>query len=157
MEENLKAEIRSIKIVHIALIAGVAFFILITLFMNKFVGPFIGENDIDLDKRSLILLVFNILSIGSIVAGIMVFKKKANTISENQPLSEKLIVFREAMIVRAATIEVPAFLFTVGYMLFGCPTFLFEAVVSSLLLLYFYPSTFRIAREIKHDITELDA
>ena len=59
MEENLKAEIRSIKIVHIALIAGVVFFILITLFMNKFVGPFKGENDIDLDKRSLNLLVFN--------------------------------------------------------------------------------------------------
>jgi len=156
MEENLKAEIRAIRIVHIGLIAGAVFFILITLFMNKTVGAFIGENDIDLDKRSLILLVVNILSLVSIVAGIMMFKKKVNTISENQPLSEKLVIFREAMIVRAATIEAPAFLFTVGYMLFGCPTFLFEAVVSCLLLIYFYPFNFRLTKELKHDFTDLD-
>jgi hypothetical protein len=64
------------------------------------------------------LIIFNVIFIGTVSGGWIVFSKKIRDI-EKLKLSEKLKKYREASLVRAATIEGAAFLFIVGFMITG--------------------------------------
>ena len=155
MEQNPQQELRSMKIVYIALVMGVAFFILITIYLNQSVGGFMGESEETEGFNNIYLLVANIMAIGSIMGGILIFSKRIKNIKKFQ-LSEKLKKYRELMIIRAATIEGAAFLFIVGFMLTGSNIFLFEAIAVLFLLVFFFPTNNRIVNEIKHDIREIN-
>ena len=71
-------------------------------------------------------------------------------------LPDKLSRFREASIVRVATMEGSAFFFVVGYLLFGTRVFLFEGIIFLILMGVYFPTNFRLAKEIKHDLRELN-
>ena len=153
MEINVKQELKTVKLVHFALIAGVLLFLIFAIFINQFQGPFIGEDE---ELMLILLIAANVLTISSIVGGQFVFKKRINDI-ETYDLPVKLKKYRDVMIVRSATLEAPAFFFIVCYLLFGTSIFLFEALACFILLTVFFPSNFRIAKEIKHDLRELES
>lgn len=151
MKPNLKQDLRSIRIVHAGLLLGIFFFLIITAYLNHSLGGgFLEDGDEPGEFSIMLLIVFNVLFIGSVTGGLIVFGKKIKNI-EKLELSEKLKKFREASLVRAATIEGAAFMFIVGFMITGVFIFFYEALVVLLLLLFYFPTNNRIAKEIKHD------
>lgn len=155
MEQNLQQELKSMKIIHIALVTGVAFLILISIFLNQSMGDIMIESKENEGFKNIFLLVANILSFGSILAGIMISNKKIQDI-EGFQLSEELKKYREVIIIRAATIEGAAFLFIIGFILTGSNIFLLEGIAVLILMLFFFPTKNRIVNKIKHDIREID-
>ena len=128
---------------------------LVTIYLNQTTGGLLIDGENNDDFINLFLLATNILAAGGILGGIIVFSKKINKITPSQ-LTEKLTKYREAMIIRDATIEGAAFFFIVGFMITGSSIFLIEAIVVLVLLIFFFPTNIRIANEMNHDIREIE-
>ncbi len=151
MEQQLNKKIKGIKIIHIGILTGLLFFILISIFINQKEGGFI---DNDKTLLNIFLIVANLFSLVSVIVGLIFFQKKIKN-TESLNLNEKLDKYREAMIIRIATINGASFFLIIGFMLFGAYILLFEAFAGLALLLIFFPTNYRIAKEIKHDLREI--
>lgn len=148
MQQNLQQQIRSIRIVHIALMTGVIFFILISAYMVTELGGFMNA---DARFADYLLIVFNLLTFAAIPAGLWFFKRITSGIAALD-IDEKLIKYRLSMIIRAATIEGPCFMFILGFMLTGMTIFLIEAMICFILLAFFYPTKTRLQMEMQMEI-----
>ena len=57
MEQDIRQETRSLKIVHIALIIGTAFFLVISFVLNQTTGGFIDNGNETNEFKSLLLSI----------------------------------------------------------------------------------------------------
>ena len=153
MEQELKNEIKALKRVHIGLISGVLLFIILSIYLNYIGGSFAFESDSN--ETKLFMIVSIVLAIGSISGGLIVFKKRIKNIASFN-LIDKITKYREAAIIRVATIEGATFFFIVCFMLSGNYIFLVEAIGGFLFMLALFPTNYRIAKETKHDVRELN-
>ena len=152
MKEQMKKDIKSFQIIYSALIAGVAVFMLITVYLNE-LGPGFATED-DEGFTNLLLIVGFVFSIPSVYAGIFIFNKRTENI-ESKEIGEKIAIFRSAMIVRAATVEGAAFFFTVVYLITGSLYGLVGGLAGLIILLWFFPSLGRLSNELKHNFDDL--
>jgi hypothetical protein len=86
---------------------------------------------------------------------VIIFQKQIKGI-EKLEISEKLMKYRGAMLVRSATIEGACFLFIVCALQTGSMVFFFEAIFCLVILIFFFPTSYRIAKEIKRDLRDFD-
>ena len=150
MNTELQNSIRAIRIIHFALMMGVLLFLLASVFINQQTGALAFEEGSP--EADIFLVVSNIIAIAAITGGAFVFRSRLKGI-DSLNLQDKLLKYREAHIIRAATIESPAFFFLVCFILFGTPVFIIEAICCFAILGFLFPSTSRIAKEIKHDVS----
>lgn len=149
---GIQTDLRALKIVYGALIAGVTFFLGVTMYLHTMSGPFLTDQQMYV----IMLGIANALAFSTIPVGFFLFKKRIENIDSISGTREKLARFREAMILRAATMEGPAFFFVVCFMLFGNFVFAGEAVLVLILMAYFFPTNEKIAAEIHIDAGELN-
>ncbi len=152
MSTNLKQDLKSIKIIHTAFMLGVFFFLIISVYINTVVGNF--AFDPNSFESKLLFIASNVLGIISITAGAVVFKQRMKDI-EAFDLLGKIQKYREASIIRSATIESTTFFFIVCFLLSGSYIFIAEAIAGFAILGFFYPTNDRISKEINHDIKDL--
>lgn len=152
MRNPNSSDIKAIRIVYIALMLGVAFFLLIAIALTLKTGS-LGINDPFFEQ--VLLIVSTIMALVSISSGILVLKKRVENI-QNFNLTEKLNTFRSAMIIRAATMEGSGFFFVVCVVLTGSKISMIEAVVVLAAMLLYFPTNARLAREMKHDLEEIE-
>ena len=150
MKQEIKQEVTGIRIVHSAMIIGIFVFLMLSFFLNQKIGSFAFKED-SLETK-LFLIISNIMAISSITIGLFLFRNRLKKI-ENFELIEKLKKYREATILRSSTIEGPAFFFIVCFMLCGSFIFFIEAILCLGLISYFFPTSSRIANEIRHEIS----
>ena len=106
-------------------------------------------------------LEFTLLCVGNLIAaaGATInsyqFRKTMKRIS-SLPLEKKLVAYRHSAMVRNVIITVVSLLFSVSFFLTGAGIFQLEAMLGAFLLVIYYPSTVRLARELKSDIQEVD-
>lgn len=152
MTEQVKQELKSIKIIHAALMIGVLSFLLIATFITQTVGEIAFKPESF--EAKILLIVSNSFAVIAIVAGTTIFKKRLKDVS-SLDLTGKLTKYREAMIIRSATIESAAFFFIVCFFLTGSYVFLAEGVFVLSMLIYYFPGNYRIANETNHNIKDL--
>jgi hypothetical protein len=150
MDQNLTQQLKSLKTVHIALMSGVLLFLFIAIYINQAEGGFVR----DVSLMNIFLIASNAMSIISITGGLFVFNKRIKDVKLGETLFVKLTKYRDVMIIRSATLEASSFFFVVCFFLFGSTVFLIEAIAGLALLLFFFPTNYRIAKEIDHDIRE---
>jgi hypothetical protein len=149
MEKSFSDTIKGFRVIYTALLVGITIFVFVA-FINVY---FLEMADTPGSPYSnILLIVINIMAVIAILAGNMVFRKKLAMVEEFD-IPQRLILFRIAMIMRAACYEGPAFLFIVGYMLTGILYFLAEAVVVLFLMILLFPTNQRIADSIKADLS----
>lgn len=146
------SDIKSLKIVYMALMSGVAFFLLIAFILTLKSGP-LGGNDPDLEQ--IVLIVSTLMAIISIPSGIIIFKKRTENI-QSMNFEKKLSTFRSAMIVRAATMEGAGFFFVVCVVLTGSKISMIEALIVLGIMFLYFPTKTRLAEEMKHDLREIE-
>ncbi len=152
MTSPKSSDIKSLRIVYIALMLALAFFLLIAFVLTLNTGP-LGGPDPNFDQ--VLLIVSTLMGIISIPSGIIVFKKRTATI-QNMNFEEKLIAFRSAMIVRAATMEGAGYFFVVCVVLTGSKISMIEALVVLAVMFLYFPTNTRLADETKHDLREIE-
>jgi len=146
------ADIKAIRIVYIALMLGVAFFLLIAFVLTLKTGS-LGINDPFFEQ--VLLIVSTLMAFVSIPAGMIIFKKRTEDI-QNQNLKSKIETFRSAMILRAATMEGAGFFFVVCVVLTGSIISMIEAFAVLAVMLLYFPTDTRLANEMKHDLEEIE-
>jgi len=152
MNEQIKKDIKSMQIIYTALILSVIFFIVVTVYLNIFQGGMGGEDDKSL--TNILLIAGSLMGVSSISAGIYIFNKRTQNITDND-IGDKIMIYRSAMIVRAATIGGVSFFFTVIYLLTASILGLVGAITGLLILGFFFPSLDRLSKEMKHNFKDL--
>jgi hypothetical protein len=152
MANPQSSDLRAIRIVYIALMLGVAFFLLIACVLSLKTGT-LGETDPFFEQ--VLLIVSTLMAIVSIPTGMIIFKNQTANI-QNMNLAEKISVFRSAMIVRASTMEGPGLFFVVCIVLTGSKISMIEALVVLLIMFLYFPTNTRLADEMKHDLQKIE-
>ncbi|MCF8368882.1 MAG: hypothetical protein K9G76_07545 [Bacteroidales bacterium] len=150
MEQELNQQLKAIKIVYTALMLGVLFFALVSIYLNQMIGPFSIEKTQSFVQT--LQLVGIIISLPSLIMAIVVSKKRMQNIAD-MVIVKKIETYRSAMIIRAALIEAPCFIFIVFFLLVGGFEMLIIPGLGLLLFLFFYPTNSRISGEIGEDLS----
>ncbi len=150
MTNKTGSDIRSNQFVYAALMAGIALFAGISLLLNLLQGPSINDKTVNSA-----LMVISIIFLGNIPIGIVLFKKRLETI-ESQNLDEKLTTYRDAMIVCAALMEGSGFFGIVCFLLTGNNFFIILAAIIIAIMAYFFPTRERIATELGISSSEIE-
>lgn len=145
--DDFTRQVRVLKILHMALVAGCAGYLVISVMVNRLSGPL---NEFK-ENTPVFMIVCTMISAVSVFSGIFLFKKRLTGI-QNRPLSERIILYRTAMMIRAAMIEGAAFLCTTFFLLSGDMLFLLEAIACIIILIMLVPSEYKVASDIQHEI-----
>ena len=125
--KNVKpGELKSLQIVHRALLLGLVLFAAIAFYLN-YSGNFIaGLKSYDQPLQVIAIT----LSFGGFFIGSLLFKKKMQQIKDSSPeLRVKLSTYRSAAIMQWALLEGPALFAIICFLLVGNYAFLALAVV----------------------------
>lgn len=145
--DDFAKQIRLLKILHMALVAGCSGYLVISVMVNRLSGPI---NDLG-DYLPVIVLACTLSATALIFAGFFLFRKRMAGIKD-LPLARRLEIYRAAMLIRAAMIEGAAFLCTTFFLLGGDMIFLLEAIAGIIILIMLVPSEFKVASDIYHEI-----
>ena len=125
--KNVKpGELKSLQIVHRALLLGLVLFAAIAFYLN-YSGNFIaGLKSYDQPLQVIAIT----LSFGGFFIGSLLFKKKMQQLKDSSPeLRVKLSTYRSAAIMQWALLECPALFAIICFLLVGNYAFLALAVV----------------------------
>jgi divalent metal cation (Fe/Co/Zn/Cd) transporter len=142
---------KSIKIVHLALVIGVVFFALVSVFLQINGFGTLGE----LINNGL-LLIIPLLALIGIFGSNFIFKKRLRKIVDKTNLNEKMEDYRSALILKFALIEGPSFFAIVAYLLTGNYIFLGTAVVLIIVFLIYTPSRTKFISDLELTKDESD-
>lgn len=147
---TIRQELKSLRTIYGALIVGVVLFALIAIALTL-KG---GVKQEDPGFAQILLIVATLTALVNIPIGFSLFKRRTATIHE-EPLKNKIEIYRSAMIIRTAILEGNGFFFIVCYILTGATVFLIELLAIIVLMIYFFPTSSRLAKEMQHDLREL--
>ena len=140
---DFKSYIKTLTIIHFALVAGQVIFIAVVTGLN-------GSTKIllDAEKDPLIFAVPG-LALIVLVAGAMLGKKLAETAAQKATLNEKLHHYRSALILRYAMIEGASLFGIVAYFLSGNFFFIIVSIVMILVMAMLRPTRHKIEEDLK--------
>ncbi|TDO05029.1 hypothetical protein [Sunxiuqinia elliptica] len=147
---TIRQELKSLRTIYGALIVGVVLFALIAIALTL-KG---GVKQEDPGFAQILLIVATLTALVNIPMGLSLFKRRTATISD-EPLKNKIEIYRSAMIIRTAILEGNGFFFIVCYILTGATVFLIELLAIIVLMIYFFPTSSRLSKEMQHDLREL--
>lgn len=131
---TVKSYFTSLKIIHFALTAGVAFFMLIAIVLQ-----FTGFEP-ELKEMEMILLGITVFAaVSGVFTGNLLFRKRLEQLVEQKSLKEKLMGYQSALIIKYAFVEGPAFFTIVAYLLTANILFPVIAVLLVFTLAFFAP------------------
>lgn len=147
----MKAYLKSLKIIHIALCFGVAFFIGVAYFLH-YMGSLEALNSGLPAIFDFLVPTFAFLSP---LAGVLYFNKKVNEIKLSEDALEKRkLDYRAALIVKWAFIEGPAFFAIVTYLLSPNYLHLIMAGIVLVFLIIQHPTDYRLCNDLDVDPKE---
>jgi hypothetical protein len=152
MQTRIQKELKSIRIVYIALIMAIATFLTFAIVL-KYIG-FTGTLEGDMISFQAFQFTSFLIGISSIGGGIYIFNKRIKAIN-TENLTEKILKYREAMIIRGASIEGASLFFISAYFLFQHDFFIIAALIGLGFLGFFFPTNSRIAKELNIEDREL--
>ncbi len=135
--------IRSLSIIHLALIAGQIIFIAVVLVLNGNYEIILQPND------DLFFFIVPGFAVMALITSNMIFKKMAEPIRMTLHLSEKLNQYRSACTVRYALVECPSLFAIICYYMSGN---LFYIFISGFCILYLFtlrPTRLKVEMDIQ--------
>lgn len=140
-----KESLASIKIVYYALVGGQVFFALVAYFLlNNYALELAGK-----DLKDVFIYIVPLFVVGGFAVGNILFKSKLITARIKPSLSEKLLDYRSALLIRYALLEGPSFLAIMVYLLTGYILFLAMAALVIAMFFTITPSIDRAVNDLE--------
>ena len=140
---------------HIALMAGLLFYLVLTIFLiYDLPGGFLGDADPEF-TNIMILVVFAFLVV-VIPVGEYIFKSKLKKAIDADGLNNKLGAYRSAMIIRWAPIEGVGFFAVAALLLAGSPLLYVPPLICLALLLIFRPTREKLIADLQLSAEEIN-
>lgn len=137
------AYIKTLKLIHLALLAGQVFFIVVAFFLRNtgaFPAPF--------KDGYIFLLAVLLITASAIGAGLFLFKQRIESITGRTALADKLTDYRAAAIVKYALAEGPSFFAVVAYLFTGNMIILGIAVAIIAYFATMWPTVEKVSSEM---------
>ena len=141
---QFSADIKALKIIHAAMAIGQVLFVAIIVFL-VLTGLIPGVEG-SLANILLMITVFFILS--GTIGSQLLFQSRLNLARKETTLAGKLAVYRSALIIRYALIELPSLFTVIAALLTGNTLFLLLAGMIIVFFLTLYPSATRVAMHL---------
>lgn len=137
------------RVIWGAILGGLIFFVLVSLLVKK--NGFSGINDRALEY------VFQLLAITFLIAGVLISRYYSRrTISKLEGSAvDKAVIYRKTFIVNLAVVEGAGFFACMAYLILGNSNLLLLSLICVMLLLTHYPSTAKLANDLKISVDEL--
>jgi hypothetical protein len=141
--------LRTMRIIWGTILGGLLLFIFSVLFALK--HGFEVANDPALEY------VLQLIAISFLIAGVLISRYYSRrTISKLAGSAvEKSVVYRKTFIINLAVVEGAGFFACVAYLISGSSNLLLLSLISVMLLLTHYPSTSKVANDLKISVDEL--
>ena len=125
-----KEFIRSLVIIHIAMIMGLIFFAVVAVYLHMS-GSFTTNTA---ELRDIFLIIVPLFAFGAFMGSRFIFSMKLNQAKEKSDLTDKINEYRSILIIRFALLEGAALFSLVIYLLTGDYIFL---IIAGLMVVYF--------------------
>ena len=142
---------KSLRIIHAALTIGVAFFTLVSIFIQMK-----GFKSIDSHAKLIFLFIVPSLALAGIISSNFVFKKRITKIKYQLDLKGKMDQYRSAVIIKLALIEAPAFFTVITFLLTGDYLFIGIAFLLIIVFLLYTPTKAKFTKELELKISEIE-
>ena len=155
---DFKAEIRALKMIHLAMTAGQVLFAVIAFIL-------IITNSLDKSANNLYILfryVVPVCILGGLIGSHFVFRTRLEVIRTDTELAEKLNEYRITLIIRYAMLEGGSIVALVAYLVVGHMVYLGAAILVILYFLTLIPNTERVTNDLglnadeKHRLTGIE-
>lgn len=144
-------QIKTIQIIFFALLSGQLIFLFIAVYLVQ------SANVKPNEELFLIFLIVDLLIVfPAIVIGPMLYRNFLSKVKSEFSIQQKLVIYRQAVIVKLALVEAPTIFSIVAYLLTG--SFVFLLIAIGVLILFFFhkPSIEKFAEDFNVRITELE-
>lgn len=138
----MNSKIKTLQIIHLAMILGQVFFALIAFFLNKDRAASATE------ENELLLYIVPLIAAIGVIAGSFMFRKRLAVLSPAASLSEKHALYQGACIMRYAFLQGPSLFAIAIYLMTGNLVFLLFSGLLILYLIYLRPSENTIAETL---------
>ena len=142
--ENTNQFFKTLNILHLAMMAGLVFFLAIVTYMHQSTQI---EKIIEVDEMLLVVIAL-IFTFTQFFLGTILFNKKLQGIHMNDALDDKLSAYRSDFIIRLALLEGAGFLAVVLYMLSASYFFLGIGLALLLAMILVRPVRSKIADDL---------
>lgn len=145
ISQNTFEYFKSLKIIHLALIAGQVFFGFVTVYLHN-------SGQFSADGRTLdgiFQILVPIFAFSGITISLYIFRNKVNQIKEKTTLKEKFEAYRKALVIKYALLEAPSFFALVCYLLTANVTFLYISLIIIAVFILNKPSKKRAITELE--------
>lgn len=112
MKLNAKLFVKTLSIIHAALLASLAGFALFCYFQ-------VGSFEANMSETNLFIYLVPVAAAAGYFLSQSIFRKQVQGISNNQPLSQKLAKYQIATLIKYALLEGPGILAVIAYYLSG--------------------------------------
>ncbi len=137
------AYIKVQRLIHLALLAGQIFF-LVVAFILRSTGAFPTL----FEDANIFLLAVLLITASAIGAGLFIFKQRMATVAEKTDMADKLADYRAAAIVKYALAEAPSFFAIIAYMFTGNMIILGIAIAIIAYFAMMWPSVEKMSSEM---------
>jgi len=142
--QNPAAAVKTMKIIHGALLAGQVLFAGVA-YATGIKAVYFNARD----TKDVFFFVAPLLAFSSIVVGFFLFKQLTGRLTEKTDLRSKIAGYQAAFITRAALLEGSSLFNIVAFMLSGNLFYLFISIVLMLILLRSRPTASLIADDLQ--------
>ena len=143
-------DLKSIRILYLALLAGqVIFALIVTLLVET--GLLSGGNSSLTQKMQIAIIV---IAAGAIPASIFLFRKQLSDINSEEDLGKKLDKYRAVLIIRMALCEMPTLFAIIAYFLTHNRSFLWMIILLIFNFIFIYPSRQKIINQLQLNSSE---
>ena len=148
--ENQTINLKPIQIIHLSLCMAPTIFLTLVFVLNS------NNLQESVFGSGPLYFLTPAMAAGAFITGQMLFKKHLAAIGTAMSLSERLIKYQSAFIVRQALVEGATLFNVVAYFLLGHFFFAVIALVLILIMVTFRPTKFRVAEDLQLNYTDLN-
>jgi hypothetical protein len=148
MEQNIKPQIQTMRIIYSALIIGATLACAVLYVFRK---EIITDASMGKSTGLIIFIVSNLFVIMDLIIGFLVIKKMM-TFDSEVTIQTKLNKFRTALILRGAIFEAGCIVMMVCYLFTGNIVLVFEALILIGIMIFYFPGQQRIESELGQEI-----
>lgn len=144
---DVKSLVSRLRSLHFALVTGVVFFVIISIFIQSKYGPFLMQW-VGSTLCILVMLATNVFALTAIPLAHWYFTKRIKSLNKLSD-AHRTEAFSSVYIIRLAVIELSITFFLIAYLLFGKGFYIVESVLLILLMIYHHPSVEKVERALK--------
>jgi uncharacterized membrane protein len=149
--DKVREDFKAIRILFMAMVAGIVLFLTVALIINTLQGAFLKNEQVE----NILLTTALIISVAALFVGDGLYRKRSRLVKDStRPMTKKITDYRAALILVLALAEFPALLSIISFLITGNSLFIAIVAVIIAFILKKVPTKNKVAETLGYSSTE---